>query len=176
MIAIDDAVTRLDRAAAGFRALLPAVEAGQPWPLHDVAHDAGPESAWGPTEVLAHVAEMLPFWLAQIERIVAAATEPVPFGRTTADPVRTETIARDRTLPPVELIGRIEAAVARYARRLPELGSTDLARRGLHPIRGAMTIGEIVERFVVGHAEEHVDQLRSALSASGTGPPGERAG
>jgi hypothetical protein len=39
-----------------------------------------------------------------------------------------------------------------------------------------MTIGEIVERFVVGHAEEHVDQLRSALSASGTGPPGERAG
>ncbi len=48
MIAIEDAVTRLDGAAAGFGALLPAVEAGHPWPLHDVAHDAGPESAWGP--------------------------------------------------------------------------------------------------------------------------------
>lgn len=176
MIAIEDAVTRLDGAAAGFGALLPAVEAGHPWPLHDVAHDAGPESAWGPTEVLAHVAEMLPFWLAEIERIVAGPTEPVPFGRTTADPVRTERIARDRTLPPAELIGRIETAVARYARRLPDLGPIDLARRGLHPIRGEMTVGEIVERFVVGHAEEHVDQLRAALPASGSGAPGERVG
>ncbi len=176
MIGIDDAITRLDAAAGGFAALLPAVEAGRPWPLHDVAHDAGPESAWGPTEVLAHVAEMLPFWLGEIERVVGGASEPVPFGRTTADPVRTETIARDRTLPPAELQGRIEAVVGRYARRLPELGSSGLARRGLHPIRGEMTVGEILERFAVGHAEDHVDQLRTALAASGTGSPVEPAG
>ncbi len=75
----DGAVERLRAAAAGFRRFQPAIEAGRPWPLHVVEHDAGPESEWGPTEVLAHVTEMLPFWLGEIERICDGDPEPVPF-------------------------------------------------------------------------------------------------
>ena len=53
---------RLDAAAVAMRELGPAVAAGEPWPLTDV-YGPGPESAWGPREVLAHVAEMLPYWM-----------------------------------------------------------------------------------------------------------------
>ena len=36
---------------------------------------------WVAREVLAHTVEMLPYWLGEIERIIAGPIEPVPFGR-----------------------------------------------------------------------------------------------
>ena len=86
--------------------------------------------------------------------LLDGAPDPVPFGRTAADPVRVLTIERDRTLPPRELLDRIEATAERYARRLAELEPADLDRRGLHPRLGELTVAEILERFAVGHAEE----------------------
>lgn len=163
-------VERLRAAAAAFAAQRSAIEAGRPWPLHSVEEGSGPESEWGPTEVLAHVAEMLQYWLGEIERILDGAPDPVPFGRTVGDPVRVLTIERDRTLPPRELLDRIAASAERYAGRLGELGPADLARRGLHPKLGELTVGEIVERFVVGHAEGHVVQLAEALGAAERSP------
>ena len=56
------------RPGTGSRATRPAVEAGAPWPLAAV-YDDSDEARWGPREVLAHVAEMLPYWLGEIERI-----------------------------------------------------------------------------------------------------------
>lgn len=168
-VAVDSAdrtapsVTRLRAAAAAFAAQRPALEAGRPWPLHIVEHGAGPESEWGPTEVLAHVSEMLQFWLGEIERILDGGPEPVPFGRTVDDRVRVLTIERDRTLPPRELLDRISATAERYARRFEGLDPADLERRGLHPTAGEISIDAILERYVVSHAEGHVLQLREAL-------------
>jgi hypothetical protein len=158
-------VERLRAAADAFASQRAAIEAGRPWPLHSVAEGSGPESEWGPTEVLAHVAEMLQYWLGEIERILDGGPAPVPFGRTVGDPVRILTIERDRTLPPRELLDRIAATAERYAARLAELGPADLAGRGLHPTLGELTVGEIVERFAVGHAEGHVTQLAETLEA-----------
>jgi hypothetical protein len=156
-------IGRLRDAAAGFAGFDSAIEAGRPWPSHVIDHDGGPESEWGPTEVLAHVTEMLPFWLGEIERILDGAPEPVPFGRTATDRLRIMTIERDRTLPPTELLDRIGAAVERYARRLDRLTASDLARRGLHPSLGEVSVANALERFVVSHAEGHVIQLAETL-------------
>ena len=38
--------------------------------------------------------------------------------------------------------------------------------RGLHPKLGAMTVDELVERFLVGHLEEHAEQLEGMRAAS----------
>ena len=113
--------------------------------------------------MLAHVAEMLQYWLGEIERVLAGAPEPVPFGRIATDPLRTLTIERDRSLPTGELINRIQSAVARYAARLPELSAADWDKRGLHPRLGEMTVGAMLQRFVVGHLEEHAAQLTASL-------------
>ncbi len=167
---------RLRAAAVAFAGFRPAIEAGRPWPLHIVEHDAGPESEWGATEVLAHVAEMLPFWLGEIARILDGTPEPVPFGRTATDRVRVLTIERDRTLPPAELLDRIEAGVERYARRLDQLSVADLARRGLHPTLGELSVADVLERFVVSHAEGHVGQLADTLGSNAADRPGASAG
>jgi DinB superfamily len=157
-----DSIRRLESAAATFKGLRSPIEAGQPWPLRAVTGD-GPEAEWGPPEVLGHVTEMLPYWLGEIERVVAGAPGPTPFGRIATDPLRSLTIERDRTLPIRELLGRVDSSVARYAARLPELEPADWAAAGLHPRLGEMTVQGMLERFVVSHIEEHAVQLKAAL-------------
>ena len=162
---------RLALASAAFAALRPAVEAGDPWPLSQ-AYGSEPESDWGPKELLAHTAEMLGYWPIQIDQILAGGPEPVQFGRVSTDPGRIERIGRDRELPTAELFERIAAEASRLGTRIRSLSPTDAARRGLHPRLGEMTVGRIVERFLVGHLEEHVEQLRTILATRPSSPPG----
>ena len=106
----DDLLLRLKPAADRLAATRPAVVSGAPWPLAGRFDDT-PEAEWGPPEVLAHVAEMIPFWQGEIERILAgvasAAPEPIPFGRVASDTLRLGVLERDRTLPPAELFDSI---------------------------------------------------------------------
>lgn len=159
---LTDLVARLRRAEAELASLAPAVAAGGPWPLSD-NFGTEPEAHWGPPETLAHVAEMVPFWTGEIERVLAGDAEPVPFGRVATNELRLGVIERDRSLPPRALFARIHSDTARLAARLEELTPAESARRGIHPTLGEMTVAEVVPRFLVGHLEEHVEQLRGAL-------------
>ncbi len=154
---------RLGIAVAGLAANHARIDAAEPWPLA-ADFGPGPEASWGPRELLAHVAEMMPYWLGEIELVLAGGPEPVPFGRTQANPNRLAAIERDRTLPIGELYARIEAGAERYARRLPALTTADASRRGLHPVLGELPLTTILERMVVRHAEDHVRQLTGILA------------
>jgi DinB superfamily len=163
------AIERLQAASGRMAGMTEAIDAGRPWPVGPVAGD-GPESTWGPPEVLAHVAEMLGFWLDQIELVIAAsaaaagtAYEPVPMGRMTDDPLRAAAIERDREMPTADLVARILAAIERYTARLPALTAQDWASLGLHPRLGPMTVDQMLDRFVLGHMDDHVAQLQVSL-------------
>ena len=164
----DTLLDRVRAAAAGLEATRPAVEAGAPWPLA-ATFDHSDEARWGPPEVLAHLAEMAPFWLGEMERILAGDPEPVPFGRIATDTVRLAVLERDRSLPPRELYDRTLSALERLERRWVTLTPADLARRGLHPRIGEMTVAAIPDRFIVGHLAEHVVQLEGLLADGSTG-------
>lgn len=165
MTVVTDLTDRLRAARRDFLALRDAVESGRPWPLSTV-FGVEPEAHWGPPEVLAHVAEMVPFWQGEIARVLDGGQEPVPFGRVASDVLRIGVIERDRSLPPGELFERIDASTGRFVSRLASLSTAQAARRGLHPALGEMTVAQIAERFVVGHLEDHVRQLSAALEAS----------
>jgi DinB superfamily len=150
-----DARTRLD-------ALRGDVEARAPWPASE-NFGAEPESSWYPPELLAHVAEMVPYWMAQIERILEGYPEPVPFGRVQTDEERIAAIGRDRALPVGELFDRIDAGTEAAAGRLGELSAEQFERRGTHPTRGEMTVGAVVESMLIHHIGEHVEQLDAIL-------------
>jgi hypothetical protein len=161
---------RLRAASAAIEGLRADVAAGDPWPL-SAAYGSEPESDWGPKEVLAHVAEMLDYWQAEIARILDGGQEPVPFGRVSTDPARIERIGRDRLQPTSELFDHLAAGAGRLAARMRTLAPSDLARRGLHPRLGEMTVDGILTRFLVSHLEEHVKQLREILDRTGTTGP-----
>jgi hypothetical protein len=171
MTAIAELAGRLEAAAAAVVDLAPAIEAGEPWPLTEV-YGPGPESAWGPREVLAHVGEMLPFWLGEIELVLAESgragegADPPSFGRTEQDPLRIEVIGRDRMFPARELVDRIDVEGARVARRLRSLDATQAATIGRHVTRGDLSVADMAERFLVTHIEGHVAQLKEILATA----------
>jgi len=156
-----DLTRRLAQASVAFEAFRLAVEAGDPWQLSP-AYGTEPESDWGPKELLAHTAEMLGYWPAEIDRILNGGPDPV--GRVSTDPERIGRIGRDRQLPTAELFDRVAAGARRLEARIGSLSARDAARLGLHPRLGEMTVGRIIERFLVGHLEEHVEQLRAILA------------
>ena len=162
---------RLEQAAAAIADLAPAINRGEPWPLTEV-YAPGPESSWGPREVLAHVSEMLPFWLGEIELVLDESgrtdggAEPPAFGRTEEDPLRIQVIGRDRMFPARELIDRVDVEGARVARRLRALNEAQAATVGRHTIRGDMSVTDMAERFLVTHVEGHVTQLKEILATA----------
>jgi hypothetical protein len=162
---MDALADRLEAAASAIAELGPALEAGEPWAL-TATYGPGPESEWGPREVLAHVAEMLPYWMGAIELIVdAGGGEPPKFGRLETDPLRIEVIGRDRMFPSRELLGRIGAETRRVVARFRELTDTQAALLGRHVTRGDLTVADAAERLLVGHLEGHVTQLRESLAS-----------
>jgi DinB superfamily len=159
----NDAPARIEAGRARLAALRPAVHAGAPWPLAERFDDA-PEASWGPPEVLAHVDEMIGFWHGELARIVAArSTEPVPFGRISTDTARLAAIERLRYLPLADLDASIDAKAAALVAACSAWSDGDLARVGLHPRLGEVTVGFGLQRFIYGHLEDHADQLERAL-------------
>lgn len=161
---MDATADRLTKAGAALAGLRPQLEAGEPWPL-SAAYGTEPEADWGPREVLAHINEMLGYWTAELERVVAGDGQaPVTFGRTASDANRLARIEHDREQSVSGLLDEIDAgfrAASSFARRL---NPPELARVGVHPTRGELTVGASLDRFLTTHLEEHVTQLRSILA------------
>ena len=168
--AMNDLAAQADRLEAGVAAIIalePRLAAGSPWPPAEL-YGTEAEASWGPHETLAHLEEMLPYWLGEVERIIDAPVDaPIQFGRVAEDDVRIGVIGRDRALPLRELLDRVEVYAARVARRMRTLTDADAARSGVHPTRGPFAVPALFERFVTGHIEEHVVQLRGILDARG---------
>jgi hypothetical protein len=173
MGAMQPLADRLEVAVVAMDSLGQAIASGEPWPLTPT-YGPGPEAEWGPREVLAHVAEMIPYWLGEIELIVdagvdaaavAGGAQPPGFGRLEDDPVRLQIIGRDRAFPGRELLGRIDVEGRRAASRFRSLTDAQAGAVGRHVTRGDLSIPEIAERLIVGHIEGHVTQLRDVVAA-----------
>ena len=125
--------------------------------------DADPATGeqWDAGQAWAHVAEFVPYWRGELEKVVdgMGRSEPVPFGRTSADPVRRGAIESGRHEPPRDQMRRLSQALAGLRTDLVSLRPEQWSARGLHQRLGEMTVAQIVERFIVGHLEEHAEQL-----------------
>ena len=162
-----DAVARLAAARDALIALDPRVAAGEPWQLA-ADFGTGPEASWGPREVLAHTAEMLRFWLGEMERVIEAGRGPgdgLPFGRAAGDSLRVGILERDRSLPLRELFARIDADLVRWEARVSMVTAEEGSARGVHPRDGEVEATWIRDRYVIRHLDEHIAQLEEILGA-----------
>ncbi|TAK01924.1 MAG: hypothetical protein EPO36_03635 [Chloroflexota bacterium] len=168
MAALDDLARRLDAATAAMLAMQGRVDDAGPWPLAEL-YGTEAEASWGPPELLAHVDEMLPYWLGHAERVIdgARAGTDVAFGRTAEDPIRIGVIGRDREMPLRELFSRLGSEGARVTARLRMISPAEATAAGTHQTRGPFTVEALFERFVVGHLEDHVRQLEDILATRG---------
>lgn len=114
---------------------------------------------WDRYNILGHVAEVLPFWVAQLE----VALQGQPFGRLPGSTERRQAVEHGREVGESTLRERIDAGFETLQRFLDRLESSDLERTVTMRGRGEETVGWAMENLLVGHAEEHCDQL-AALS------------
>jgi DinB superfamily len=151
---------RLLAAAGRLRAAAPQVSDQA---LTDPDPDTG--ERWDRGQVLAHVAEMLPYWVEQAELVATGAQ--TTFGRVRTDPGRVGAIERDRRQDPARLLDRIDEGVGEVLALLDRLDDAALARTARHQTLGELTVAAIVDRFLVDHLEEHADQLDPAGRTAG---------
>jgi hypothetical protein len=117
---------------------------------------------WDVGQAWAHVAEFVPYWQGEIEHVLAGAgrgEDPVPFGRTSADAGRIGAIEAGRHEPPAEQMARLSGALTLLRSYLGTLSDAEWSARGIHTRLGEMSVARITERFIVGHLEEHAEQL-----------------
>ena len=154
----------LDRTDAAEARLRRHAEASKPEGLTDADPETG--ERWEAGEVWAHIAEFVPYWTRQLRALFDAYQgEPLPFGRTRTDPDRIGAIERDRDVPPGELFDRAAASIEEFRAYLTTWGDREFAARAMHSRLGEMDLRAVVERFLVGHLEEHADQLDGLVTA-----------
>jgi hypothetical protein len=119
---------------------------------------------WTGSQVLAHLVELLGYWPGEAERVIDAADPATEFGRSTKDPARLAAVADGRIAEVGPLLDQATARIAAVADWLDGLDEPRLRAVGHHFRRGPMSVAQLVETFVVGHVEEHVAQVSTALA------------
>jgi hypothetical protein len=126
--------------------------------LTDADPGTGERWEWG--QVWAHLAEFVPYWIAQARIVIDSYRgEPVPFGRVKSNPERVAAIARDRRTDVDMLWARLDARIGDLRSFLNDLPAEAWSARGAHQTLGVMPLDGIVDEFLVGHLEQHADQL-----------------
>jgi hypothetical protein len=147
---------------------LAAAAASEPPPGALTGADPDSGEQWDRGQVWAHLSEFIPYWIAQAGPVLRgqASGAPVAFGRTKGDPERIGAIERDRREPVSVLWGDTRADIAALRAFLGGIQPDQWETRGLHPTLGAIAVDELVEMFLVGHLEQHADQLEGMGKAS----------
>jgi uncharacterized damage-inducible protein DinB len=123
------------------------------------------DGEWPVMSLLAHVAEILPYWAHQAEKIARAPGEP--FGRLLDDPDRVGAVAQHSQDAVSTIVPRIRSGLADCLHTLRALPADGWQQAGLHPLRGTMTVEQVVDAFLVSHVEDHIAQTATTLKALG---------
>jgi predicted enzyme related to lactoylglutathione lyase len=138
---------------------------GQPEVAQRLRVAAG-EDEWSVMQVLGHLVEMIPYWLGHCQVLIAAG-EMLVFGRGPDAPERQAGVERGVTGEPERLLKLLEEEVQTAARAIRDMSTTERNQKGLNIRQGEMTVADIVERFIVAHAEDHLAQIQTTLQPKG---------
>jgi hypothetical protein len=132
----------------------------------EALHRAAPDG-WSAGHVLAHVVEFVPYWARQAEAVAARDRDGLPFGRTSDDAERTSAIERRWRDAGGRLAQDLASSRDDCVATLERIPPAGWRRSGLHARRGAMSVADIVDLFLVEHLAEHETQAVRALAAPG---------
>jgi len=120
-------------------------------------------SEWSAMQTLGHMTEMIPYWLNHCRVLIAVTGELPRFGRMAGSPERLAGVAHGAAAQPDLLLTQPHDEVRSAASAIRKLSAAERSRRGINTERGEMTVADVVESFIVQHAEEHLAQVQSAL-------------
>jgi|SRR5579864_8327641 len=116
---------------------------------------------WPVMSILAHVAELLPYWAHEAANL--AQSQNGRFGRALDDPRRIGAIEQHGHDSLESIVPSVRQALKECVAVLKSIPDQGWTVRGSHPARGEMSVEQIVNAFVVNHAEEHATQIQATL-------------
>jgi hypothetical protein len=122
------------------------------------------QSEWNVLQNLGHIAEMIPYWLDQSRRMILAdSANPHTVGRTLDDPERLTGVERGAAGDPDELLAQVQEQARKGAAAIRAFTPEERAKKGVHPRLGELSVEDMIERFIIVHAEDHLKQMRETL-------------
>ena len=121
------------------------------------------ENEWSAMQILGHMSEMIPYWLVNCRVLIAATGAPPQFGRSLEAPERLEGVERGATGNPDQIMQQLREEVYAAMSVIRGISPAERHKQGVHISRGEMTVADIIEIFVVSHAEGHLAQVRATL-------------
>ena len=160
MTTADDLIPSLERTVNDLLA-----EVGQ-LPV-DVLYREPMAGEWPVMSILAHLAELLPFWAREAADLAREPGKAV--GRALDDPRRVGAIEQHGHDSIADILPRIRAGLGECESTLRTIPSDAWHVVGQHPTRGPMSVEQLVQAFVANHAAEHARQIRETLQTLGAG-------
>jgi len=147
-------VQRVRAAGEAFAALVEGLPEGA------FRHAPGPDE-WSVAELAGHAAEFPVTFAAQCARL--AASPGISLGRQLDDPGRLAAVRQMEGADPAEAGRRLRAATATAADTLAAIPATGWDATGTRVVDGeTIAVRTVVQRFIAGHLEGHLEQARNA--------------
>src|SRR5438874_9366387 len=114
---------------------------------------------WCAMEILGHVAEMHYSYVARAEQLIASPG--AELARDMEAPERLAAVAQGPTLSLEEALDALDQARQYALAFLERLTPEEMTISGHHQAHGPMTVRDVFARTIVGHARNHLAQLRA---------------
>jgi hypothetical protein len=114
---------------------------------------------WSAMELLGHVAEMHYSYVARARNLMASPG--AQLARDMDSPERIAAVEQGPGLSLDEALADLDKARVYALAFLDELKPDEMTISGVHQALGPMTVREVFSRTIVGHARNHLNQLRA---------------
>jgi hypothetical protein len=122
--------------------------------------DAKTGEQWQLGQAWAHVAEFPRYWTGELCIVLNSRPGTVPaFGRILTDEARLEAVRPENARTAAEVLPRLAGDIRTLRTLLSLVREEQWELRGEHAVHGVMTTVELIDEFLVGHLEEHCDQI-----------------
>lgn len=124
--------------------------------------DPKTQERWEDGQVWGHLSEFVDFWIPQVQKVIDNFQgDPVPFGRDATDTRKADSLEAGKTTAPEVSWARLQDDLVRLRQFVASFDQRAVDAKGLHRTIGVMDMNAMMERFLVGHLEEHAEQLEN---------------
>ncbi|MFB6800666.1 DinB family protein [Peribacillus butanolivorans] len=123
------------------------------------------EEEWSIMQILSHIAEAIPYWLGEVETVVA--TPGSKWGRGLQDPARLAAVTHTEKLSVDEVLKQVDELKNKVESGLGKLDEETLSKESPHrnfAKFGNKPVSYIVDHFIDDHVSGHYDQIKRNLS------------
>ncbi|WP_375088220.1 DinB family protein [Peribacillus sp. RS7] len=123
------------------------------------------DDEWSIMQILSHLAEAIPYWLGEVETVIAKPG--AKWGRGLQDPARLAAVTHTDKLAVDDVLKQVEELKYKVESRIGNLDEETLSRESPHrnfAKFGNKPVSYIVEHFIDEHISGHYDQIKRNLS------------